>query len=99
MHLLAALLKEDGGIVRPVLEKIGANVGQLDQIVDADLKHLPRTSGGSQPGIGQQLSKVLDAAQAEADGMKDEFVSTEHMLLALDRHQIEGSGHPAAQRD
>jgi ATP-dependent Clp protease ATP-binding subunit ClpB len=83
VHLLAALLKEDGGIVRPVLEKIGANVGQLESIVAAELKHLPRSSGGSPPGIGSQLSKVLDSAQAEADGMKDEFVSTEHLLLAL----------------
>jgi ATP-dependent Clp protease ATP-binding subunit ClpB len=83
VHLLAALLDESEGIVRPVLEKIGANIGQLEQIVDAELKHLPRSSGGSPPGIGSQLSKVLDAAQSEADGMKDDFVSTEHMLLAL----------------
>jgi ATP-dependent Clp protease ATP-binding subunit ClpB len=83
MHLLAALLKEDGGIVRPVLDKIGANVGQLEKIMQAELGHLPKSSGGSPPGVGTQLSKVLDAAQAEADGMKDEFVSTEHLLLAL----------------
>src|SRR6202795_3245712 len=81
VHLLAALLDENEGIVRPVLEKMGANVGQLESIVDAELKHLPKSSGGSPPGIGSQLSKVLDAAQAEADGMKDEFVSTEHLLL------------------
>jgi ATP-dependent Clp protease ATP-binding subunit ClpB len=83
VHLLTALLQEDGGIVRPVLEKIGANVRQLETIVEAELKHLPRASGGSPPGISQQLSKVLDAAQSEADGMKDDFVSTEHLLLAL----------------
>src|SRR6188768_3042504 len=83
VHLLASLLREDGGIVRPVLEKIGANVGQLTTIVDAELKHLPRSSGGSPPGLSPTLSKLLDAAQAEADGMKDEFVSTEHLLLAL----------------
>ena len=83
VHLLSALLQEDGGIVRPVLEKIGANLRQLETIVEADLKHMPRTSGGSQPGASQQLQKVLDAAQAEADGMKDDFVSTEHLLLAL----------------
>src|SRR5205085_950239 len=82
-HLLAALLKEDSGIVRPVLEKIGVNVGQLETIVEAELKHLPRSSGGSPPSIGNQLSKVLDAAQSEADNMKDDFVSTEHLLLAL----------------
>ena len=84
VHVLAALLQEEsGGIVRPVLEKMGANVGQLEQIVQAELTHLPKTSGGSPPGLSQQLSKVLDAAQAEADTMKDEFVSTEHLLLAL----------------
>jgi ATP-dependent Clp protease ATP-binding subunit ClpB len=83
VHLLSALLDENEGIVRPVLEKIGANIGQLESIVDAELKHLPKASGGSPPGVGNQLSKVLDTAQAEADGMKDEFVSTEHLLLAL----------------
>jgi ATP-dependent Clp protease ATP-binding subunit ClpB len=83
VHLLASLLREDGGIVRPVLEKIGANVGQLETIVVAELGHLPKSSGGSPPGIGSALSKVLDSAQAEAEGMKDEFVSTEHLLLAL----------------
>src|ERR1044072_185096 len=83
-HLLAALLDEGSeGIVRPVLEKMGANVGQLETIVDSGLKHLPRSSGGSAPRISSQLSKVLDAAQSEADGMKDDFVSTEHLLLAL----------------
>ncbi|HEY3392431.1 MAG TPA: AAA family ATPase, partial [Lacipirellulaceae bacterium] len=86
IHLLASLLREEGdGIVRPVLEKIGANVGQLERIVDAELNHLPKTSGGSPPGLGPHLQKVLDAAQAEADNMKDEFVSTEHLLLALAR--------------
>jgi ATP-dependent Clp protease ATP-binding subunit ClpB len=83
VHLLAALLDENEGIVRPVLEKIGANIGQLETIIAAELKHLPRSSGGSPPGVGSQLSKVLDAAQSEADGMKDDFVSTEHLLLAL----------------
>jgi ATP-dependent Clp protease ATP-binding subunit ClpB len=86
MHLLASLLREEGeGILRPVLEKIGANVSQVERIVDAELKHLPKTSGGSPPGLSPQLTKVLDAAQAEADNMKDEFVSTEHLLLALAR--------------
>src|SRR6478672_5406803 len=83
VHLLSALLDESEGIVRPVLEKIGVNIRQLESIVAAELKHLPRSSGGAPPGIGSQLSKVLDAAQSEADGMKDDFVSTEHLLLAL----------------
>ena len=86
VHLLASLLQEEGdGIVRPVLEKMGANVAQLEKIVEAERRHLPKTSGGSPPGISPPLSKVLDAAQSEADGMKDEFVSTEHLLVALAR--------------
>jgi ATP-dependent Clp protease ATP-binding subunit ClpB len=83
VQLLAALLEGDGGIVRPVLDKIGANVAQLEKIVDAEMKHLPKSSGGSPPGLSTSLSRVLDAAQTEADNMKDEFVSTEHLLLAL----------------
>src|SRR5215475_4691818 len=83
VQLLSALLDESEGIVRPVLEKIGVNIHQLETIVGAELKHLPKASGGSPPGLNSQLSKVLDAAQAEADGMKDDFVSSEHLLLAL----------------
>jgi ATP-dependent Clp protease ATP-binding subunit ClpB len=83
LHLLAALLAESDGVVRPVLEKMGANVGQLTQIVQAELKHLPKSSGGSPPSIGRELQTVFDNAQAEAEAMKDEFVSTEHLLLAL----------------
>jgi ATP-dependent Clp protease ATP-binding subunit ClpB len=83
LHLLAALLAEDGGIVRPVLDKLSANVSQLEQIVEAELRHLPKASGGAPPQAGPQLVKMLDAAQAEAEAMKDEFVSTEHLLLAV----------------
>lgn len=83
MHLLAALLAESDGIVRPVLEKQGANVGQLAQMVEAELKHFPKSSGGTPPQIGRELKTVLDRAQDEADTMRDEFVSTEHLLLSL----------------
>ncbi len=99
LHLLASLLREEGdGIVRPVLEKIGANVTQLERIVEAELKHLPKSSGGSPPGLSSQLQKVLDAAQTEADRMKDEFVSTEHLLLALDAYDVQSAGRTGAQR-
>ncbi|TWT37644.1 Chaperonin protein ClpB [Posidoniimonas corsicana] len=83
LHLLAALLRDGEGVVRPVLEKTGANVGQLSQTVDADLKHLPTAAGGAPPQASQALMSVLEAAQGEASNMKDDFVSTEHMLLAL----------------
>jgi len=83
LHLLVALLKEEGGIVGPIIERIGVNRGQLDQIAEAELGHFPRVSGGSPPGIGSELGQVLETARSEADNMKDEFVSTEHLLLAL----------------
>ncbi len=83
LHLLAALLAEAGGIMGPILDRIGVNRGQLEQIVQSELGHLSKISGGSPPGAGPQLAQVLEAAQREADAMKDEFVSTEHLLLAL----------------
>ncbi len=83
IHLLAGLLAETEGVVRPVLEKMGAPLGQLETMVEAELRHLPRSSGGAAPGVGGELARVLDAAQAESEGMRDEFVSTEHLLLAL----------------
>lgn len=82
LHLLKALLDEQQGIVRPLLEKIGIRVPQLRGIVDADLSKLPRASGG-QTGGSQAIKQVLDKAAAQADTMKDSFVSTEHLLLAL----------------
>jgi ATP-dependent Clp protease ATP-binding subunit ClpB len=83
LHVLAALLDEPEGIVRPVLDKIGANWGQLAQVVRSELGHLPKTSGGAPPQLSRDLNSILETAQQEATSMKDEFVSTEHLLLAL----------------
>ncbi len=85
LHLLAALLSETDGIVRPILEKIGVHRGQLEGIVRSELARYPLVSGARQTGVGRELAEVLQAAQREAEGMKDEFVSTEHLLLALAR--------------
>jgi ATP-dependent Clp protease ATP-binding subunit ClpB len=83
LHLLAALAAEDEGIFSAVIEKIGANRQQLDRILQAELSHLPRASGGAQPQPASGLMQVFEAAHREADTMKDEFVSVEHLLLAL----------------
>ncbi|TWT77312.1 Chaperonin protein ClpB [Posidoniimonas polymericola] len=83
LHLLAAMLQQSEGVVRPVLDKTGANIGQLAQIVESELKHLPSTSGGAAPQASRDFLAVLEAGQAEAEKMKDDFVSTEHLLLAL----------------
>jgi ATP-dependent Clp protease ATP-binding subunit ClpB len=83
LHLLAALLDEEDGVARPILEKVGVNLSQLRRQVQAELDRRPQVSGGSQPGAGRQLMAVLEGAMQDAAAMKDEFVSVEHLLLAL----------------
>ncbi|MDE0940520.1 MAG: AAA family ATPase, partial [Pirellulales bacterium] len=82
VHLLAALLDQKDGVVVPIVDRIGANRGQLQKIVQSELDQLPR-SVGSQPSVSQALQKVINAAQGEAATMKDEYLSTEHLFLAL----------------
>ena len=83
VHLLHALVAEREGIVRPLLEKIGTDRGHLERIIEAELSHLPKVQGGAQPQPDQELVKVFDTATTESHTMKDEFVSTDHLLLAL----------------
>src|SRR5690606_27314241 len=85
LHLLAALLdssSDGGGIVVPVLEKAGAPVGQIRRIAQSELKRMPTVSGGSL-AMSSDMQEVLRAAEKNADAMKDQFISAEHLLLAL----------------
>src|SRR5687768_3771755 len=82
LHLLAALLEETEGVVRPLLQKLGAQVNRIQQIVRDELERLPKATG-TQLGMNRKTNDVFAAAQKEADRLKDEFVSTEHLLLAL----------------
>jgi ATP-dependent Clp protease ATP-binding subunit ClpB len=91
LHLLKGLLAESQGIVVPILEKIGTNLGQLNGMVDSELEKLPRSSGGSAPPLSPELSKTLSAGLSCAEQMKDEFVSTEHLLLGLTRVESSAS--------
>ena len=84
MHLLAALLDEQEGIIRPLVQKIGANPQQLHSAVLAEIDRLPKVSGaGGQLSIASDLNQVFDKAQKQAEQMKDAFVSTEHLLMGL----------------
>ena len=90
LHLMAALLEDKEGVVIPVLEKVGVGVQQLLASVNAAIAKLPKVQGASQqPGMGAALTKVLDQAFKEADNFKDEYVSTEHLLLALAKQKGE----------
>jgi len=85
LHLLAALLGETEGVTGSILDRIGANRAQLDKIVRSEMGHFPKVAGGASPQPGSVLGRVLEAAQQAADTMKDDYVSTEHLLLALSR--------------
>jgi ATP-dependent Clp protease ATP-binding subunit ClpB len=83
MHILAALLADREGIIRPLLARLGVDAGQLEGMVDTELQGLPSVSGAAQLGMARDVSEVLAAAQKEADRLKDEYISTEHLLLGL----------------
>ncbi|HKY55641.1 MAG TPA: ATP-dependent chaperone ClpB [Anaerolineales bacterium] len=83
-HLFAALLQQEEGVVPQVLQRLGANPRDLLQQVQAELNRLPKVSGGGvQVSISSRLRKVLVRAHDEIQQFRDEYVSTEHLLLAL----------------
>jgi ATP-dependent Clp protease ATP-binding subunit ClpB len=94
LHLLIALAEEKEGIVRPVLEKCGVHPDAVISEARRMLQNLPKTAG-MQPGIylSPPLNQVLERAFDEAGRFKDEFVSTEHLLLAI----ADERGDPASQ--
>jgi ATP-dependent Clp protease ATP-binding subunit ClpB len=83
IHLLSTLLRESEGVVQPIFNKIGVDRDQMRGMVAAELSRLPKTSGGSQPQVNAGLREVLETSARDAGAMKDEFVSTEHLLVAL----------------
>jgi ATP-dependent Clp protease ATP-binding subunit ClpB len=82
MHLLVALLDDDQAVVRALLQQLGVDPGQIRRAAEGGLDSLPRVTGGEMT-MGPDLNKVFEAAQAEADRLKDQFVSVEHLLLGL----------------
>ncbi len=84
VHLLAALLEDKEGIVPPVLEKIGAGPQAVLGDLYRELEKLPKVSGGAaQATLSSQANKLLEQGFKEAANFKDEYVSTEHLLLAI----------------
>ncbi len=83
VHLLRALLAQEEGLIRPLLKKMEVDPQKLIQGTEDLLTRLPRVSGEAQVYLSPGLNKVLDEAFKQADRMKDEYVSTEHLFLAL----------------
>ncbi len=83
-HLLLSLLQQEGGIVAPILQKLGVNPQVLSETVQKEIDRLPKVTGavaGTQ--LGPRLQRVLEAAFQEAERLKDEYISTEHLLIGI----------------
>ena len=93
-HLLVALVEQPEGIVPELLRKMNVDVASIGHAARDLLKNIPQAYGGSQPGMSPRLKLVTDMAQAEADRLKDEYVSTEHLFIAV---AGETGRSPAAQ--
>jgi len=92
VHLLAALLEQKEGSTTPILEKIGASIERIRQGVETSLGEFPRVSGPTQAQFAPSAAAALDAAWSQAEALKDEYVSTEHLLLALAENTHDRAG-------
>ncbi len=81
-HLLLALLQQMDGVVLPVLRKLGADAGRIGDEVEDALNKLPKVEGLVQTYLSPRLNRLFEKAQLEAERLKDEYVSTEHLLIA-----------------
>jgi ATP-dependent Clp protease ATP-binding subunit ClpB len=86
-HLLGAMLAESEGVARAMLRKLGASPDGVANEVALALERLPKVSGGAEVGLSRRAAAVLDAAFNEAEQMKDQYVSVEHILMALAAEQ------------
>src|SRR5262247_3823543 len=82
-HLLWALVQQKDGVVLPVLQKLGANIQILARDLGSAVAKLPKVQGQTETYLSPELNHVLESALKEADQFKDEYVSTEHLLIAL----------------
>ena len=82
-HLLAALLAQEGGVVQQVIAKVGGDLAAARRILDNELERMPHVYGGSEPGISPRLRKLLEDAWSEMSTFHDEYLSVEHLLLAM----------------
>jgi ATP-dependent Clp protease ATP-binding subunit ClpB len=82
-HLLLALLRQEGGVAPQIVRHVGANPDHLAQALQTELQNEAKVYGGTQPGLSRALTNLVRDAEKTAERMKDEYVSTEHLLLAL----------------
>ena len=92
VHLLAALVAQADGVVPPLLSRLGVRSEVLSQEIEKEIGRLPKVQGFGQQHMGRPLNEVLERAFKEADSFKDEYVSTEHLFLAITAQDREPAG-------
>jgi ATP-dependent Clp protease ATP-binding subunit ClpB len=97
LHLLGALVAQTDGVVRPLLEKLGAPVAALSGEIEKQIDRLPKVSGVSEQSLGRAANEVLERAFDEAQRLKDEYVSTEHILLSIASAEKDPAGQILAR--
>ena len=85
LHLLSAMLDESEGITCARLAKMNADAIQLRDMTNSELDKLPKVSGGRQPSVSPELQSAFNEAATMAESLKDEYVSTEHLLLGMSK--------------
>jgi ATP-dependent Clp protease ATP-binding subunit ClpB len=85
-HLVLAMLGQEGGVAQPIFQKAHGDVAVLQRECEKRLEGLPRVTGGSEPGLSRRSLDMLRKAEDEAKALKDDFISVEHFLLALGKH-------------
>src|SRR5262249_52333092 len=83
LHLLAAMVAQSDGVVLPLLARLGIRAESLTQDIEREIDRLPKVTGFGQQNLSRALNDVLERAFKEAENFKDEYVSTEHIFLAI----------------
>jgi ATP-dependent Clp protease ATP-binding subunit ClpB len=103
IHVLHALLGQEDTVVVPILRKVGANVDRIRERLGSALARLPKQSGGVRPSLSREVNAVMSRAEEESRALGDDYISAEHLLLALattkgsaTRELLEGEGAGAA---
>ena len=85
LHLLRALLDQPGGIIKPLIQKVGVDANLLNSKIDQALQQLPTSQGSAlaQPRFSNEIDTILKLAVKQAEQMKDDYISTEHLLIGV----------------
>jgi ATP-dependent Clp protease ATP-binding subunit ClpB len=95
-HVMTALLQQREGVVGPLLAKLGARGEAVQRQLEADLARMPKVRGGTGQYLGERLRAAFERAQTEAERLKDEYVSTEHLLIAIAQERDGAAGRALA---